>query len=224
MVDPSSPPEGMRRVAERHSRYAVVALVLIPVVVILGGMLAVAIDPEIAAGHPNYVRNFRLLAAVRTGVMLATGLVVCGLWLACCVFVLKAKGRSLWWLPLAIFGPFGLAGLALLANAAPGGGDVFRRFFGRVAPLARVVFEIAFFVAAWSVAFEAMGLWRDLMITLESARTGVPAAAIIAERDASGGMWAFSEGNEVLFLVALFYVLRPVCAGLAGRFGRRPAG
>ena len=76
-------------------------------------MLANAINPEIAAGHVNYVRNFRLLAQAKSIVIQGTALLGFGLWLTCCFFLLKAKEQSFWWLPLAILGPFGLAALTL---------------------------------------------------------------------------------------------------------------
>ncbi len=41
---------------------AIVLLLLIPAVLMLGGMIFNLINPEIAAGHPNYVRNFHLLS------------------------------------------------------------------------------------------------------------------------------------------------------------------
>ncbi len=37
---------------------ALVLLLLIPVVSALAGLVFSLINPEIAAGHPNYVRNF----------------------------------------------------------------------------------------------------------------------------------------------------------------------
>jgi hypothetical protein len=36
---------------------AIISILLIPVATILGGMLFSFINPEIAAGHPNYERN-----------------------------------------------------------------------------------------------------------------------------------------------------------------------
>ena len=56
-----------------------------------------------------------------------------------------------------------------------------------------------------------MVLKRDLMIMHEAAATGVSVAQIIDQQNASSGMWAFSEGNEVLYLVVLFYLLWPIC-------------
>ena len=42
---------------------ALVLLLLIPVVFALGTILSNLINPEIAAGHPDYVRNYHRLAS-----------------------------------------------------------------------------------------------------------------------------------------------------------------
>jgi hypothetical protein len=96
---------------------AVVLLLLIPVVLVLGGALFSLINPEIAAGHPNYVRNFHLLSLLKTTVMWATAAAVLVLWLLVCLQVIRAKKRSASWLVLAALGPFGLAILAMLNDA-----------------------------------------------------------------------------------------------------------
>jgi hypothetical protein len=75
----------------------------------------------------------------------------------------------------------------------------------------RVGYELFFFVVAWVGAFQAMILKRDLMIMYEAATTGVSTAQIIDRQNASSGMYAFSEGLEVLFLVSFFYLLWPLC-------------
>lgn len=202
---------------------AVVALLSIPALCIPGAMLANAINPEIAAGHADYVRNFQLLTLAKRSIIQGTGLLACGLWLTCCFFLLKAKARSCWWLPLAILGPFGLAALIMLRDQTSGDLDMYQRFVGGMRPFVRTAYEIAVFVVVWMVAEEAVWLWRDLMIFQESVRTGVPVDTIIDEQNASGGMWAFSEGLEAMFLVALAYVLRPVCFNAAGLIGKFPS-
>jgi hypothetical protein len=206
--------------ARRHYLFALLALLLIPVILFLGAHIAFAIDPEIAAGRPNYARNFRLLTLAKEVVLLGTFTLACGLWALCCLFVLKAKARSRWWLPLAIFGPFGLAALAMLEDRSPDRAP--RRWVGAKAALVRVVFEVVFFVVVWFVAGQAIWLWSDVSIRWESVRTGVPVATIVDVRNASGGMWAFGEGLEMLFLVALLYLLRPVCL-IAVKLFRREA-
>ena len=50
---------------KKQSMAALVLLLLIPLVLRLGGMLFSLINPEIAAGHPNYVRNYHLLNLVK---------------------------------------------------------------------------------------------------------------------------------------------------------------
>ena len=50
---------------KKQSMAALVLLLLIPLVLRLGGMLFNLINPEIAAGHPNYVRNYHLLNLVK---------------------------------------------------------------------------------------------------------------------------------------------------------------
>ncbi len=197
----------MRR---RHAYLAVAALVLIPVTVMLGGRLAIAINPEIAAGHPNYVRNFYLLQTAKHVVMAGTALLACGLWLACCALFLKAKARSFLWLPLAILGPLGLAALAVLADKSDGNAKPEHGPTAWVRHVLRLAFEAAFFIAAWFAAYEAMVAIRDLLIRLELQRTGMPVADIIELQNASSGMWAFGEGLEVMFLLAVLYVLRPI--------------
>jgi hypothetical protein len=57
---------------------------------------------------------------------------------------------------------------------------------------------------------------RDLMIMYEAAATGMSTAQIIDQQNASSGMWAFSEGNEVLYLVVLFYLLWPISFNAVG--------
>lgn len=206
--------------SRRYYLFALAALLAIPVVWVLGVQLSNAINPEVAAGHPNYTRNFQRLMLAKQFLYLAT---LCGvgcLWLACGIFVLKAKALSYWWLPLTIFGPFGLAALTMLEDRAPDNGDRYRRFVERMAPLVRAAYEIAFFVLVWILAEQAVWSWRDLMIWRESISTGVPVAVIIDQQNASGGMWAFGEGLEALFLVALFYLFRPIGFNAAALIGK----
>lgn len=42
-------------------------------------------------------------------------------------------------------------------------------------------------------------------------------AQIIDIQNASSGMWAFAEGNEVMFLVVVLYLIRPIAFNFAGR-------
>ena len=69
----------------------------------------------------------------------------------------------------------------------------------------------------WLLAYQAMVLNRNLMIRYESATTGISTAQIIDRQNASSGMWAFAEGNEVIYLVVLFYLLWPIVFNIVGR-------
>jgi hypothetical protein len=196
---------------------AVVLLLLIPVVLMLGGALFSFINPEIAAGHPNYVRNFHLLNLLKISVMWGTAAAVLVLWLLVCLQVIRAKKRSPSWLVLAALGPFGLAILAMMNDRATEATDRYSQFVRKLNWFVRAGYEICTFVIVWELAYEAMVLKRNLMIRFEAARTGMSVAQIIDLQNASGGMWAFAEGMEVMFFVVLLYLLRPVIFNIVGR-------
>ncbi|HXV50072.1 MAG TPA: hypothetical protein VEB61_14795 [Candidatus Binatia bacterium] len=200
---------------------AIVSLLMIPALTVLGGLLINSINPEIAAGFPNYERNFRLLSLAKHLSILAGSLVIMLLWLLTCFFLVKSKKRSYGWLALAMLGPFGLIVLTLLGDNAPAPGNLYHQFVGKLNIYLRVVYELIFFVAVWVGAYQTMVMKRDLMIIYEAATTGTSTAQIIDQQNASSGMWAFGEGLEVLFLVALFYLLRPVCFNIAARLLRQ---
>jgi hypothetical protein len=179
-----------------------------------------SINPEIAAGHANYERNYRLLTLAKNLSMLAVLLVIMGLWFLTCFFLVKSKKRSYGWLPLAMLGPFGLIILTMLSDNAPASGDLYQQFVGKLKIYLRVAYELSFFVVVWVGAYQAMVLKRDLMIMYEAATTGISTAQIINQQNASSGMWAFGESLEVLFLVGFFYLLWPVCFNVVGRLPR----
>jgi hypothetical protein len=139
------------------------------------------------------------------------------LWLLACFLVIRSKQRSSWWLLLAALGPFGFAVLALLSDRASTEADRHMRFVRSLNRFARVGYEVCRFVIIWLLAFEAMVLKRNLMILYESATTGSSTAQIIANQNASSGMWAFSEGLEVMFLVVLLYLIWPIAFNIVGR-------
>ena len=199
---------------------AVVSFLVIPAVTVLAGILINSIDPEIAARTSNYERNYRLLSLAKTLSVLAVLLVIMGLWFLTCFFLVKSKKRSYGWLPLAMFGPFGLIILTLLSNNASAPGDLYQQFVGKLKIYLRVAYELGFFMVVWVGAYQTMLLKRDLMIIYEAATTGTSTAQIIDRQNASSGMWAFSEGLEVLFLVVLFYLLWPICFNVVGRLPR----
>ncbi len=202
---------------------AVVLLLLIPVVLVLGGALFSLINPEIAAGHPNYVRNFHLLNLLKLSVMWATAACVVVLWLLVCLQVIRAKKRSSSWLVLAALGPFGLAILAMLNDRATAEDDAtaetdrYSRFVRSMNGFVRVGYELCAFVIVWVLAYEGMVLKRALMVRYEAATTGSSIAQVTDVHNASGGMWAFAEGMEVMFFVVLLYLLRPVVFNVVGR-------
>lgn len=199
---------------------AIVSFLAIPVITVFAMRLINSIDPEIAAGHANYERNYQLLTLAKNLSLLATLLVAIGLWFLTCFFLLKSKKQSYNWLPLAVLGAFGLIGLTMLRDNAPALGDLYQRFVGKLNIYLRVAYELSFFLVVWALAYQIMVLKRDLMILYEAAATGTSTAQIIAQRNASSGMWAFGEGLEVMFLVVLFYLLWPICFNVVGRLPR----
>jgi len=185
-------------------------LLLIPVVVMLGGFLFSVINPEIAARHPNYVRNYHLLNLVRFALWWGSMAVAGILWFLACFLVIRAKGRSWLWLILAVLGPIGFAILATLKDGAPGEPDPYTQFVRKMNWVVRIGYEVCVFLLAWELAYRAMVLKRNLMILYESATTGVSTAQIIDQQNASSGMWAFGEGMEVMYMVVLLYLLWPL--------------
>lgn len=195
---------------------AILSLLLVPVVSVFGVVLANFIDPEFARRSSDYERNYMLLNAVRSGFLLATLLATLSLWFLTCFFLLKSKEQSYAWLLLAVLGPFGLIVMSMLGDNTPAPGDWYRQLIRKLNIYLRVAYELCLFVAVWVLAFQTMLLKRELMILFQSARTGMSVAQIVDLQNASSGMWAFSEGLEVLFLVALFYLLWPLCVNAVG--------
>jgi hypothetical protein len=195
---------------------ALALLLLIPVVLMLGGLLFSLINPEMAAGHANYVRNYHLLSLVKIISMFASAGVAAILWLLACFLVIRSKQRSSWWLLFAALGPFGFAVLVMLKDRAPGETDRYERFVGNLNTFVRVAYEVCTFVVLWLLAYQAMVLKRNLMILYQSATTGMSAAQIIDQQNASSGMWAFGEGMEVIYLVIFLYLIRPIVFNIVG--------
>src|SRR5215470_775685 len=202
---------------KKQTIVALVLLLLIPMVLKLGAWLFSLINPEIAAGHSNYVRNYHLLSLVKNMSFLAAGVVVLILWLLVCLLVIRSKERSSLWLFLAALGSFGFAILAMLNDKAPAETDRYARFVRSLNRFVRAGYEVCVFVVIWLFAYQAMVVKRNLMIMYESVTTGISTAQIIDRQSASSGMWAFAEGNEVMYLVVLFYLLWPIVFNLIGR-------
>jgi hypothetical protein len=196
---------------------ALALLLLIPMVTVLGGLLFSLINPEIAAGHSNYARNYQLLNLVKHMSLLASGVVVVILWLLACFLVIRSKERSLWWLFFAALGPLGFAILATLNDRAPGETDRYASFVRNLNRFVRVLYEVCIFLIIWELAYQAMVLKRNLMIMFESATTGMSTAQIINVQNASSGMWAFGEGIEVMYMVVFLYLLWPIAFNIVGR-------
>lgn len=206
---------------KKQSIVALVLFLLIPLVARLGGALFSAINPEAAAGHPDYVRNYHRLHLLKMFSMWGSFALIAALWLLVCFLAICSKKRSPLWLLLAAFGPIGFAVLTALDDRDPAGNDSYTQFQRRLNRFLRAAWEPGFFVAAWMLATEVMTLHQNWMIHLESARTGLSPAQIVNIRDASGGMWAFSEGNEVMYLVVLFYLLLPLIFRIVSRSASR---
>lgn len=202
---------------KKRTVVALVLLLLIPVVLRLGGWLFSLIDPEIAAGHPNYVRNYHFLSLMKPMSMWGSFGVVAILWLLACFQVIRSRERSPWWLFLAVFGPFGFAILAMLCDRAPLETDWHERFVRSLNRFVRVGYQMCTFLIIWLLAYQGMVLKRNLMIQYESVTTGVSTAQIIDRQNASSGMWAFAEGNEVMYLVVLLYLIWPVVFNIVAR-------
>jgi hypothetical protein len=189
----------------------VVSFLLIPAAVLLGATLSISINPEIAAGHPNYERNYRLLELAKSLSLLTTLLMSMALWFLTGFFLLKSKKQSYRWLPLAMLGPFGFVVLTVLRDNAPAPWDLYQQFVRRLNLVLRVAYELSFFVAVWVIAYQTIVLKRDFLIRYQAASTGTSVAQIISQQNASSGMWAAGEGLEELYLLVFFYLLWPIC-------------
>jgi hypothetical protein len=201
---------------KKQSVVALVLLLLIPVVCATGGLLFSLINPELAAGHPNYGRNFHFLTLLKLMCIWASAAIACVLWVLVFLVVIRSRKRSYLWLFLAALGPFGLPILIMLHDRSTTERDRYAQFVGKMNWLVRAAYEVVVFMSIWALAYQAMVLKRILMVRYEAATTGVSTAQIIDIQNASSGMWAFSEGLEVVFLVVLLYLLWPVFFCLAG--------
>ena len=198
----------------RHELLAIFSFLLLPVAALLGGRIFCAIDPEWAVHTHYYVLNYRLLELVRKAILSVAFAATVGLWFLTCFFVLKAKRQSYGWLFLAIFGPLGFIVLTILKDKALDPRDLYRRLVSRMNLFLRVAYELSVVYLVWDLAYQLMVWKRDILIERRAAATGVSIAQIVGQQNASGGMWAFSEGLEVLYLVPLLYLLGPLVFNL----------
>jgi hypothetical protein len=200
---------------------ALLSFLSIPLILVAGGALFAAIDPERLSRHASYARDFWFFQHVKNGVFLAM-LALCAVaWFLTCLIVIRAKHRSAWWLALALLGPPGFIVLVLLRDLAPGSLAAPAKDPGRLDVLRRILVEACVFVLLLAVADAMMETKREISIALEAARTGQSREQIAEQRDADGGMWAFSEGNEVLYFLVLLYLLRPLGARAARSLFKR---
>lgn len=102
-------------------------------------------------------------------------------------------------------------------DRAPAETDWHARFVRSLNGFVRVGYELCTFVIIWVLAYEAMVLKRALLIRYEAATTGVSIAQIMDRQNASGGMWAFAEGNEVMLCEIAIDVPQARCRQLPGR-------
>ena len=80
---------------KKQSVVALVLLLLIPLVLSLGGLLFSLINPEIAAGHPNYVRNYHLLNMLKLACLWTSFATVGVLWLLVCYLVIRSRNAPI---------------------------------------------------------------------------------------------------------------------------------
>ena len=99
---------------KKQSGVALFLFLLIPVITVLGGVASSMINPEWAAGHPDYARNFHLLSLLKNMLFFGSLAAVGVLWLLVCFLVVRYKKRSYVWLFMAALGPLGFAVLASL--------------------------------------------------------------------------------------------------------------
>src|ERR1700688_4477613 len=127
---------------KKQSVVALVLFLLIPLVWTLGRMLFGLINPESAAGHPNYVQNYHRLSLLKHMALWGSEAAVVVLWLLGCVLVIRSKKRSALWLFMAALGPFGFAVLAMLNDRAPAETDRHARFVRNLNGFVRVGYEV----------------------------------------------------------------------------------
>ena len=198
-------------------------LLAIPAVMMMGGALFSVINPEIAAHTKSYVFYWHLLNGLKIGIFWGMLAVVFVMWLLVCFQVIRAKNRSGEWLLLAWLGPVGLAILAMLKDRDAVQTDPYSRFVDKLNWFLRACYEVATFWVFWELAYRIMLLKSNVMIRVEAARSGMTRAQVIDLHNASGGMWAFSEGLEIMFFVVLLYLLRPVVFNLGARLATNTA-
>lgn len=130
---------------KRQHLLALLCYLSIPVVLIAGVGLFLFIDPELAHGRADYVRDYRRLEWLRGAVLMAAGGLILLLWLAVCHLVLKSRQRSPRWVLLAAAGPLGFSLIAMLEDRSPLPDARYQRFIRALPAHRRVPLELIVF-------------------------------------------------------------------------------
>ncbi len=203
---------GRGNVIRKYYGRSIIALLLIPVVTLSAAALDYAIDPELARGHANYARNFALLQHLRFAVVVAALVLVIALWLLLRLPLRASSKRMRSWLMLALLGPLGFVVLMVLPDrSTPAAADAYGRELTRLPNLLRILYEILRFAIFGFVAMQLIEWYDDGTALIEASRRGISLSQVLAERDASSGMWAFGEGDP-----GSLCVRAPLCT-VAGR-------
>ena len=99
-----------------------------------------------------------------------------------------------------MLGPFGLIAFTMICDKicdkVLSFEDLHQQFIQRQKQIWHLVYEVVFFYGRLGYFVSGRG---NLLILYEAARTGTSVTAIIDQQNASGDMWAFSEGMEILW-------------------------
>jgi hypothetical protein len=197
-------------------------VLLIPVIALADGWLIAALDPERAAGHPDYAHNFALRQQLRTATLVGSLALECALFLIACFWLLRAKSRTQGWLAWALLGAPGFAVIASLPDRGPlSPRDFYERQLARLPPLVRGLYEIGRFFVFWFAALSFVAAFEFATALLEAAQRGMTLAQLMAERDASSGMWAFGDMMRAAWVFIVMYALWPGACNLVAAAVRR---
>lgn len=202
----------------RDNLLAIAALLAIPVAVLSGGALFGLIDPEWAHHTGDYVRNYRLIEILRQAILLIALLAALCFWFLCIWLVVRARERTPRWLLLAVLGPLGLVVLILLDVRSRNPEDRYGTVRAGLRWPSRLLFDTACFFLLLALAGTTVVAMNQLTLLIEATRRGVDPSVVAAERDASSGMWAFSEMIETMFVFTLLWLLLPLVFNLIARW------
>jgi hypothetical protein len=211
-------------VIRKNYALSVSAVLLIPVITVAEGWAFAALDPERAAGHPDYAHNFALREQLRSAALFGSLALECVLFFFACWWLLRAKSRTPGWMAWALVGAPGFAVIASLRDLAPlRPQDHYERLLARVPLPLRVLYEAGRFFVFWFAAMSFVTVWGYASALLEAAERGLTLTQLMAERDASSGMWAFGDLIRAAWVFIVMYALWPgvcnVIGGIAHRLG-----